>query len=492
MVANKTLSNATVCLDLDQNMQCDTGEPASSPTGVDGRYTIHYQPADTAAATAAAAAGVVATLTPQTVDAANPNETHTSKTLSYAAPAGKPGQINPLTTLVQFYVKSGKTLAEAEAAVAHQLVTDVASLYDYQGEALNPRNGLPGEVRTSANVTAFMLEMGVTPTLTRNEAFGNGQLGYFYYADGDNYHYRYRTTDNVVQADGFLHQFENRSAKSGGNVVGHNDLFPSVSLTSKGWTRCDNTVPRLYTEGVPSRTFTCNDSSRYVGGVKEYKDVSGSRIADVIASIQSGDQSLYDAGLRYDLGMFVSDPSVLGDARFPAGSYTRVSVSVQNDNSPIYINNAATDRFGFNTLEQLIASRPASNVNLATAAGTTGGMGLLDEGHTLRVAFVDDKTAQYYSCKATAPAYTDPSDCTTLSQTGYTVDTQNGVKVLTFANFPAITGQAGVSRGYAEYDGKVAYYRRPAPITKMDDAVTYSIRLNEVAWNAIKSTLKID
>ena len=54
-------------------------------------------------------------------------------------------------------------------------------------------------------------------------------------------------------------------------------------------------------------------------------------------------------------------------AVFPQGAQMRTALSVQLNRSPAFINNTATDRFGFATLEAMIAGRPASAVNLSSA-----------------------------------------------------------------------------------------------------------------------------
>src|SRR5690606_1430921 len=97
----------------------------------------------------------------------------------------------------------------------------------------------------------------------------------------------------------------------------------------------------------------------------------------------------------------------LGSATFPEGAQLRTGLSLQLNRSPAYINNAATDRFGFTALEGMIAGRPASAVSLstpATARATTLGLvGPLDERHVLRVAFIDKSNAQFYACESTPP-----------------------------------------------------------------------------------------
>lgn len=83
----------------------------------------------------------------------------------------------------------------------------------------------------------------------------------------------------------------------------------------------------------------------------------------------------------------------------------RTALSVQLNRSPAFINNTATDRFGFATLEAMIAGRPTSAVNLSTPAtvraSTVGAAGPVDANHVLRVAFIDAANAQFYSCEST-------------------------------------------------------------------------------------------
>ena len=447
VAVDKTISKATVCIDLNQNKLCDTGEPKSAPTGVDGKYTIEYQPADTAAATLAKASQLLTILTDASTDAADPDHTVTDKTIVLTTPAGKT-QINPLTTLVQAAVKSGMSLADAETAVAAQLLTDVVSLYDYQAEAMDATTGMPGNARLKAKVTAFALELGMAPVTLAANANGEAltQLSDLVYSDANNYSYRIRVNDGVVQPDGFTHQFESRAAKSGGVATTNNELlFPSVLLTSKGWTRCDSNVPRLVTRGTPWITQSCEKSTTTINFLKAVEDISGKKMSDVVTRMQQGDPELKADDIELDVSMSLS-ASVLGDAVFPAGSQLRTAVSPQITLSPAYINNTLGDRFNYPSLSQMIALRPASAVDLAAGAKTAvGGLGILDAQHLLRVAFIDDKTAQFFSCLSTPPAYTDVGVCTAYSKSGYTIEERNGVKLLTFSTFP----NAGVkeSRG---------------------------------------------
>ncbi|XJC73588.1 hypothetical protein ACHFCA_23265 [Delftia tsuruhatensis] len=174
----------------------------------------------------------------------------------------------------------------------------------------------------------------------------------------------------------------------------------------------------------------------------------------------------------------------------------RTALSVQLNRSPAFINNTATDRFGFATLEAMIAGRPASAVNLSTPAtvraSTVGAAGPVDANHVLRVAFIDAANAQFYSCESTPPAYSDLGACTVHSQSAYTLSTSQGVRLLSFADFPGKTFMQGVTRGYTEFDGSVFGYRLPAAIASEDQALSYSTRLNGVAWAAMKTVLGIE
>lgn len=490
----KAISQASVCVDLNANGVCDTGEPASSTTGEDGRYTIHYQPADEAAATEFNAAPLVAMLSTQSEDASAPGVAVAGKALTLRAPEGKTAQINPLTTLVHSAMQDGLTLAEAETAVSRQLATDVASLYDYQAEAQLPGTGLPGEVRAAARVTALMWELGVSPVFA-DKAYmsaASRQMGSLSYTDADNYEYRMRSSDGVLQADGLVHQFETRHAKSAGRSLAGDELYRSVTLTSKGWTRCDNTVARRLTLGMPGRTFVCNDSTRFVGFTKSSHDISDIPMAQVVANIQKGDEILIAKGLRNEVSMQLN-PAALGDARFPAGSVMRVGVTLQNESSPIYINNVTADRFGFPSIVQMIRNRPAASVDLGAAGrSTVGGLGLVDSQHVLRAAFVDETTVQFYACESTAPAYNDLGACQPHSRSSFTVQTHSGVPVLTFATFPGSIAQNGMARGYTEFDGVVYPYRRAAEISTARAALTHTLRVNDVAWEAMKTVLKVE
>ena len=119
VVVDQAVQNAVVCMDLNANSVCDTGEPVSAKTGTTGAYSLTY---DAAAITPAqvAAASLIAPMVPgapadasTTIDAAEPGVALTAKAYVLKQVPGKSGQINPLTTLVAAGIQAG--LAENTA-----------------------------------------------------------------------------------------------------------------------------------------------------------------------------------------------------------------------------------------------------------------------------------------------------------------------------------------------------------------------------------------
>lgn len=486
------IGKALVCADLNANQACDAGEPVSPATGADGSYSLTYQPADEASASAFRSAALVATIGADAVDAAEPGSTATQRAFVLMAPAGKASRISPLTTLVQKAVAQGQSLADAEAAVAQQLDISVARIYDYQGDTPSSTAVLPDTARTVAKMMASALELGAATSTVPVGAAATASttLGSLNYTDAQNYRLAVRESDGVVDANGYTQQFERRSGQAAGTALTTAQLYPtpaSVTLTDKGWNRCDGTLPRQNTRGTPSRTKLCDGATRFYSVSVAEEDLSGRSMAAVAAQLQAGDSRLNAEGVAQTTTLTLASAAVLGNAIFPSGSQLRTSVTAQL-NRPITINNTATDAVGGGvaTLGALATARPASAVHMATAAGTLP-LGLVDNTHTLRAAFIDGSTLQLYRCDATAPNYTDSNNCAAFAQSAYAIDTVGGVNLLRLAAFPATT--LDQVRGYAEYNGGVYQYRQQRPPTDEGQVLSYVQRLNGTAWTALKAQL---
>lgn len=104
------IGNALVCLDLNNNLQCDPDEPSartSSEAGDYGSYTF------TTTETIPPGTQVLAEVG---IDAVDEDRGPVAKPYNLLAPSDEPGTVTPLTTLVsQEILNSGKTLTSAEA-----------------------------------------------------------------------------------------------------------------------------------------------------------------------------------------------------------------------------------------------------------------------------------------------------------------------------------------------------------------------------------------
>lgn len=108
-VADGYLSGAKVCLDKNKNGVCDTGEPTTT-TGAGGAYSLSgLSESD------ASAYPLVVEVPASAVD--SDTGAAVGKSFVLKAPAGKPGFVSPISTLVQQKLDSG-TVTTVDAAVA--------------------------------------------------------------------------------------------------------------------------------------------------------------------------------------------------------------------------------------------------------------------------------------------------------------------------------------------------------------------------------------
>lgn len=465
---------ANVCVDLDGNGSCDSGEPRSATTPADGSYSVAYTAADAAAAARFNQANLLALIGEDAYDAADASSSITSTSFILRTPVSKPAQINPLTTLVVAGVTSGLSLAASEAAVSTQLGVAVAKIYDYQTDG--PQAGtLPDTATTVAKVVTESFARGTPTTIAIPGAAPapySNQIVQLRYTDAGNYLVRARKSDGVTDERGYVSVFEPRRGMAGGVALPFDALYTSAYLGPNGWTRCTDTAALLATRGNPSRGTSCGGAIVFISFTTGTTDLSGQSIAAVVSAMQGQPGNTITVS-----------PPLFGEATFPAGSTLRTVTSL-NPTQSYYINNLANgDMTPFATIEALIAGRPASAVNLATSAGT-GGVGSLDSTHSLRAAYIDGNTAQIYRCDVAGGV---SSNCMAYMQTPISVVTVNGARLLTFSGLPLGSGQT--IRGYGEYDGRVyATYRNT---TAQSVNVAYSQRLNDIAGNAVLAALGI-
>lgn len=487
---NMAIKNALVCMDLNANNVCDTGEPRSAMTDVAGAYSLTYDPT-VVTATQVSAAPIIAQITSGTpaagasVDAEDSTIGVAQKPYTLSAPAGKAAQINPLTTLVQTGIKAGLTRATAEAAVALKLGIPAADIYDYQGNAAFSPSNVVDNSRLMAMVTADALENGppltvIDPAATASATPSN-QLASLRYTSANDFFVRTFPTTGIAATsgptNGQLALTDTRTGKTAGAVTAHDVLYSLVYLTPKGWVRCDELSAFTSTLGTPNRASICAGGQPSLGYTIT-SDISGARMVDVVTAMQAATDGS---------NTITMNPALLGTTTFPAGSSLNKRTTL-NLSQNIFINNTTTDTGlagGVATLEAFIAARPSSGVNLATSAGTVG-LGIIDNTHALRVAFTNTTNAvQFYSCDYVAATDTVTGNCTLSTVGTFAISTVNGVRIISYSGHP-VTFMNNV-RGHAEFGGQVAVYRKNKP--DIDSNLTHTQRLNGTAWDAMKVLL---
>ena len=490
---DQSVQGALVCADLNANGSCDSDEP-SSLTDTDGAFRLSHEVSNNAAATEARSASVLAQISPTSIDNANPEDTAARQNYVLSAPASKASQINPLTTLVQRYMHaSGTTLEVAESAVAQQFNISIEHLYDYQTLPSSASAVLPDNARTAAQVTAYALELGADlRTLSSSDSAEAAQfLTALSYDDPDNYFVSLSQTDAEPDSANRISQRDTREGKNSGQQLSVAELFlppqdlpNSRFLTEQGWQACDGLGASLASRGNPNRSNNCNGT--FYSFSLPAHSVAGQKMADVVSSLPNGSETLNAEGIPWMRNIWI-DPASLGTATFPTGSTLSTIVSIRTQ-MPRFIRDASADRIGnFPHLNALIAARPASSVDLASATGTIGGMGAVDANHSIRAAFIDSSNIQFYKCEADPNTYLNPRSCTELGTSAFTIETIGSAKVLTLSSH--VQTSSPTLRGYAEYNSGVYTTHQGRPLTQDSQALSYVQLLNGAAWAGMKSAL---
>ena len=481
VIGNQSIQGATVCLDLNANQQCDTGEPASAITGKDGAYSLTTDPGKTTAAQAAAAP-FAALLPASAVDAANPSGTVATQALVLTAPASKGSQINPLTTLVQTGVASGLTLADAEAAVAKQMGITTTDVYDYQSQ---PAFAAPYQdnARTMAQVVLVALDRGqplsVVGLATSQAA--SKTLRALTYTDANNY--MVRTMEEKDAGAGMGQGVDKRYGLTDAVATIDAALYVNAYLTPTGWVRC-SAAPFSATRGKPSRSEFCSGGQHQVG-YNVNTDVSGKKMGDVIRQIQADSSAAHNFNLN---------PALVDDATFPSGSAITQRRNLELGQS-IYVSNLnSTSEYLtsplYASLETFIQGRQNANVNLATNTGMIWLGYTGDTNHWLLGAFIDNTSkVQYYNCTLkTTNGSLGLDVCAASTQGAFSIVTQAGKRLIKFTGQPDPVDNVSYTVGYAEYgSGVMVRFRETKPNAQYLN--TASNRLNGVAGEALLKAL---
>lgn len=157
------ISGATVCLDLNQNYVCDSGEP-STTTNASGSYTLSY-----GANTVIENIPVVVNVPAGAIDQSDGT---IPKAYTLAAPSGQAIVISPFSTLALYKIKftPGMTYGQAAQAVADKLMATGAS-FDPTQDFIAANNAA---VQNAARATVALLQsssLNTNPTSTNLDDF---------------------------------------------------------------------------------------------------------------------------------------------------------------------------------------------------------------------------------------------------------------------------------------------------------------------------------
>ena len=506
VMLNAAVKNAVVCLDLNGNGVCDASEPASAKTGADGAYTVTLEPGFDAERLKGL--NLVALQVPgavddgkATIDAADPTRPSTQKPYVLRQVPSKAGQINPLTSLVAAGVAAGMTEQKSRANVVAQLgLSGESAIDDYQADPSVATTGPVDTARTAALVVASALENGAVAAVGDQGSADTAALGplrSLVYSGAGNY--RFSDFEVLPKAEGAAGRLlrDRRVSQANSVAVAEWVLYNQAFLTPEGWRRCDADTQIKAAKGTPSRSVFCNARVSFSYSVDS--SIADKAMADVVAQQQGAPGNVINAGVSTTALV-----AAVGAVKFPAGSRLQVHTTI-NASRPLYINNLNTDgrpQAEATTLEQLIAAKPASAVNLANASGSlTLGLssGLLKN---LRVAFTGSNdatrgTVQYYECDLNE-AQTVASNCVATQSGTYRIETVNGSRVMRFAGHAETV--MTTTRLYAEVKasqqvngvtggGDWVYQVREAKPGLNAENVGTTNRISPEGWRALKTQL---
>lgn len=501
VVLDGPIRNTVVCLDLNGNSLCDTGEPASAKTGADGTYSLSFTPDGATATASLIAAQVPGSVTDAatTIDAANPAQANTTQRYVLRQVPGKDGQINPLTTLVASGMAAGMSEAKARENAAIQLGITAGNIDDYQGEPASSDQTPRDNARWAAKLVAATLEHG-DPLDLRDQSAplseAAGDLASLTYTDDANWFYRQLVQIATTASPGRVRDV--RAGETAGSATPNAQLYANAYLTPTGWIRCDASVPIAVTVGNPSRSVYCGTLAQ--GGFVKTTSIAGQSMQSVIQNLQSDTSSnVINNGVPT-----ANLLSKLATATFPSGSSIRRRTNF-GVTQPIYVNNLNTDgrpQSEATTLEQLIAAKPDSAVTLSNGGGTLNLGGGDTSAKNVRVAFTGTTSAttgtvRYFDCDLNASLAI--VGCTRTTSGTYRIETVSGVRVLRFENQPDVPSRNHL-RVYAEVKaaqsvpglvtGDWIYMAREnkAPLPH---AFSTANRLSATAWQAMRTQLGI-
>lgn len=485
VVLDGPIQGATVCLDVNANQLCDSGEPTSAPTDAQGNYTITGLTEEQRNSGKEWIASVPAGATDGSTTFTTPFVLRTA--------ADKPAIISPFTHMVQVGLDQGAANAgAAAAAVAAQLGVDAATLHgNYVAGSPGGDNAL---LAAHAPGVVSLLLAGAQPTvaLPSVTAADPYTVRRFAYTDAANYVMRIYYPGTVNGQSVF---YDVRGGLSAGNPLGPDSLYDTARyLDRSGWVRLGPDLPNSNSQGNPSTSFTAGAA---YANLRQVSALRGKTVTEAIAL--ANDATLNTAptlpGVPMNLAGVLPDGAKASTLRSTA---VRTAVyhytAPGNTVSEGYANPALT------TLDSVLSAFPVSST---PTGGNTLSMGNLQANASygcpagqascvipqqrLRAQIDAGNTVRWILCDLSWPSGGTAGGCQAIGSGSYARATgiDGQTPLLTFSGLPAQADAMSYVRVYAETGGQVWFALQDKPTT----AVT--TRLNDVAFAPIVAQLGV-
>lgn len=488
VVIDGPLQGATVCLDLNKNGSCDSGEPTSSATDANGAYTITGLTADQVNS----GAPLIAVIPGTAVDTSTGTAVGEPYTLS--APAGKPSVISPITHMVQSGIAQGLTQAQSEAAVAAQLQVSSTNLYNNYVASTSGDNAT---LATAVPTIVSSLQAGAPVVVAPPAASSAGYwVRAFNFTSANTYTLRYYYSSNQPDSStGLFTYYDVREGLSGGTPIASSSLYDSMLVaTASGWKAFNGATPNTSSGGSPN-TSTHQYGYTYASYRTDF-DVSGMTLKEVIEAIQDTEENSV-------ITVNGVDASTLSGT-MPAGAKVR-KVSSTETGTPVAYRvsdgNVTHSGAAVTTLAELVNSFPVPSATPTTA--NTASMGGISGGNSstctpatgttvcakerVRVAFGSGNAVTYYLCdfdKSTSNTSNCAAAGTGTYATGTAVD--GSTPIMTFAGLPSETTAQTFTRVFVQRNGVIYFGWKDKP-----GRVTTQMRLNKVAFETLAAALGV-
>jgi hypothetical protein len=391
------------------------------------------------------------------------------------APAGKGSVISPITTMIQGAVVDGRSLTDAEQAVARQLQVSPDGLYlNYAVDKTGPDHAALASAASDLIVPS--LQSGVALEVAGAPVGPSYNVSDFRYLDAGNWYWRALANEAIADAQGRYTFRDKRAGQVDGIASAEDALYGLAAqpfrLTSAGWIQCGASTLHYTTVGNPRIGVFCGDRE---GSVREFTDLSGKPLASGVAAA-----SAFEGGAA----SFNIDAAALGNAVFPSGAALFVRTGRVHEYAIRY---SEADGVINSTMTQMVQQTPVPAA--ATGSNTVSVGSLRDASGNIvkraRAAFGPGGSAHYYLCDVANEVSV---NCLPAGTGTWAQSVLHGVPIIAFTDQPSeSSATTGSTRVFVERDGKVYYGYRIKP----DSVSTQRIRFNDIAMNALTSQLGI-